>query len=75
MQLLSCHDGTLRTLSVRDPAGALRAAAGGRSFRTGLAAIDALAPGGAFARGAVHEVLAPPGQPRPRSFALRSGSY
>lgn len=53
VQLISCHDGRLLTLDSTRLGGS-----SGRSFRTGLEALDALAPGGAFARGAVHELLA-----------------
>ncbi len=52
MQLISCHSGKLQTLS----AGALKASSG-RVFRTGLEALDGLAPAGAFACGTVHELL------------------
>ena len=52
MQLISCHEGRLLTL-----AEARLGASRGRAFRTGLDAWDALAPDGAFARGAVHELL------------------
>lgn len=55
MKLISCHDGKLHALDAGAPA--LRASPGGRAFVTGLPALDALAPGGAFARGAVHELL------------------
>ena len=53
VQLISCHDGRLLTLDSTRLGNS-----SGRSFRTGLEALDALAPGGAFARGAVHELLA-----------------
>lgn len=52
MQLISCHEGKLLTLAETR----LRASAG-RSFSTGLEALDALAPDGAFSRGTVHELL------------------
>jgi hypothetical protein len=39
-------------------------------LRTGVAALDELAPGGAFRRGAVHEFLAPTGCPRGVAVAL-----
>jgi protein ImuA len=86
MQLVSCHNGVLRTLSVRslqvarasspcllteDETGVGSPCHGhGRWFRTGLPMLDALPPGGAFARGAVHEVLSEPGRARPSYFAL-----
>jgi protein ImuA len=88
MQLVSCHNGVLRTLSVRSLQVARASGpclltedetrAGspchdhshGRWFRTGLPMLDALPPGGAFARGAVHEVLSERGKSRPSYFAL-----
>src|SRR6476661_4437322 len=69
MQLVSCQGGVLRTVSVRSLAGGPDARPG-RSFATGLAALDALPPGGAFVRGAVHELLFAPGHPPPRTLAL-----
>ncbi len=66
MRIITSHRGLLQTLS--DGPGL---PAAGRSFATGLPALDALAPNGAFARGAVHEALSDPRQgPPPRSFAL-----
>ena len=64
MKLISCHDGKLHALE----AGAL-AGPQGRTFRTGLAALDALPPGGAFARGAVHELLTAPSDAKPLFLA------
>ena len=64
MQLISCHDGRLLTLE----ASSLQACRG-RSFRTGLQAFDALAPGGAFACGAVHELLSKPSDGNPLLLA------
>jgi protein ImuA len=40
------------------------------SFRTGLDALDELAPGGAFQYGAVHELLNDPRSPSPKTIAL-----
>lgn len=60
MQLISCHEGRLLTL---DDARLRRGA--GRSFSTGLEALDALAPDGAFSRGAVHELLSHPKHGKP----------
>jgi len=40
------------------------------SFRTGLTALDALAPGGGFQRGAVHEILSDPSDGTPLFFAM-----
>lgn len=77
MQLVSCHGGTLRTLSVRTGVhdthaarfgGASRAAH--QAFSSGLAALDALLPGGAWAGGAMHELLFDRAHPPPRTFAL-----
>ena len=65
MQLISCHNGKIHALGE----GALRATAPNGSFRTGLRAIDGLLPNGAFARGAVHELLFDPAGPRPLFFA------
>jgi len=64
MQLISCHDGRLLTLE----ATGLRS--GGGAFRTGLEALDALAPGGAWACGAVHELLARPADGKPLFVAM-----
>src|SRR4051812_5009051 len=67
MKLISCHDGKLHGLdaSVAVTAGGVRPMGRENAFRTGLAALDDLSPGGAFARGAVHELLYPPGEPAP----------
>src|SRR5947209_14478512 len=65
MQLISCHDGRLLTLD----AARLSTARGG-TFRTGLQALDALAPGGAFARGAIHELLSEPSHGTPSFLAM-----
>jgi hypothetical protein len=73
MQLISCHEGRLLTL-----AEARVGASAARAFRTGLEAIDSIAPGGAFSRGAVHELLCAPAHGKPlfvatllARFALR----
>jgi len=55
MRFVSCHDGKLQVLNPRE----FRAPTT-QAFTTGLASLDALAPGGAFTRGAVHEVLTAP---------------
>lgn len=65
MQLISCHNGKLHALGE----GALRAAAPAGSFNTGLAALDELLPSGGFARGAMHELLFAPPDPRPLFLA------
>jgi hypothetical protein len=62
MQLISSHNGKIHALGEDE----LRAAAPGGTFRSGLAALDDLLPGGAFARGAVHELLSDPAAGRPR---------
>jgi protein ImuA len=41
-----------------------------RSFQTSIQALDELAPGGAFQRGAVHEFLSPPRSAPPKSLVL-----
>lgn len=64
MQLISCHDGRLLTLE-----SAHLGADSRRSFRTGLDALDATAPAGAFGLGAVHELLSQPRDPRPLFIA------
>lgn len=60
MQLISAHQGRLLTLEAASLQGAC-----GRSFRTGLDALDALAPRGAFACGAVHELLSHSAKSKP----------
>src|SRR5512133_1222275 len=65
MQLLSCHAGKLLKVDSDD----LGAATPERSFATGLDALDRLLPNGAFARGAIHEVLWAAKNPRPLFFA------
>jgi protein ImuA len=52
MRLISCHNGKLQELA---EIGLKNAEA--RSFKTSIAAIDRLAPGEVFSRGAVHEIL------------------
>jgi len=77
MRLISCHDGRLLALDAEALGAGGRAggrasafAAGGRGFVTGLPALDALPPGGAFARGAVHEILAETGHGTPLFLAM-----
>lgn len=60
MKLISCHDGKLHALNAGEQSPALAV----KSFRTGLGALDDLPPGGAFVRGAVHELLSAPADPR-----------
>jgi protein ImuA len=73
MQLLACHNGRLlrTTLSLSGEADDALASRlkPGRAFRTQLAALDAIAPDGAFACGAVHEILADPAHGSPKFFA------
>src|SRR3954470_16559552 len=64
MQFISCHDGKLQTLA----ATGLKASAG-RAFVTGVELLDSLPPAGAFARGAVHELLFAPRDGEPRFVA------
>src|SRR3954463_6544269 len=75
MKLITCQGGRLLTLSeMLGDAGPARhvvaAAADVPSFTTGLPALDALAPGGALRRGAVHEVLSDPEEGVPLFFAM-----
>jgi len=79
MKLITCQGGRLLTLSemlgdVDASSGAGRhvisAAPNVLSFITGLPALDALAPGGAFRRGAVHEILSDPEEGTPLFFAM-----
>jgi len=64
MQFISCHNGKLQTLTTAG----LHASAD-KAFATGLGALDELAPRGAFARGAVHELLFDAGDGQPRFVA------
>ena len=68
MQLVSCHAGRLHTVSTESLG--MSPATGGKAFRTGLVALDALAPRQGFARGAVHELLMPVALGRPMFAAL-----
>src|SRR5689334_17242358 len=65
MHLISCHDGRLLTLE----ASRLHATCG-RSVHTGLDALDAAAPGGAFACGAVHELISHNAKSKPLFVAM-----
>jgi protein ImuA len=66
VRIITSHRGLLQTLADHADMPSAR-----RTFATGLPALDALSPGGAWARGAVHEALADVRQgPLPRSFAL-----
>src|SRR3954447_7491316 len=68
MQLLSCHAGKLLKVDSADLGGAATAA-GDRAISTGLAALDALLPNRALARGALHEILWDAPHPPPLFFA------
>jgi len=72
MRLISCHDGKLLTLDAEAPGACASATGGaaGHGFVTGLSALDALPPGGAFARGAVHELLCDPAHGTPLFLAM-----
>ena len=72
MRLISCHDGKLLTLDADAPGACASATGGaaGHGFVTGLSALDALPPGGAFARGAVHELLCDPAHGTPLFLAM-----
>ncbi|HZL36957.1 MAG TPA: hypothetical protein VFC78_16675, partial [Tepidisphaeraceae bacterium] len=67
MRLITFHDGKLLTddASCVGPEAAAR-----QGFTTGLPQLDALAPAGAFARGAIHELLANPGDEPPLFLAM-----
>jgi hypothetical protein len=71
MQVVTCHDGKLQTLTseLAGRAGVASGRAPERAFVTGLAALDALAPGRALARGVVHELLHDPGHAAPQFLA------
>ena len=64
MPLVSCHRGKLQVASSE-----ALAAGKTRGFSTGLNAVDRLLHGEAFAYGAIHEILAEPGQGLPLFFA------
>src|SRR5947207_13074752 len=77
MKLITSQGGRLLTLSDMLREGPCVAAAcvvdassDVPSFSTGLQALDALAPGGAFRRGVVHEILADPADGTPLFFAM-----
>src|SRR4051812_10703259 len=67
MKLLTCHNGQLH--AARSEFASIDANRRS-SFTTGFAALDELLPNGAFARGAVHELLAIPSHPTPFFVAL-----
>jgi protein ImuA len=63
MQVVTCHRGKLQTVTEAD------LVSKDTGFRTGFPAIDRILPGESFARGAIHELLSKPGEPRPLFFA------
>ena len=65
MQLVSCHQGKLLKVDSTD----LGAASPGRSFSTGLLAVDRLLPAGVWGRGVIHEILWAGKYARPLFFA------
>jgi hypothetical protein len=67
MKLLTCHNGQLH--AAHSELG-MSTDATCKSFVTGFAALDEIAPAGAFARGAVHELLTIPSHPSPFFIAL-----
>jgi hypothetical protein len=75
MKLITSQGGRLLTLGEALGEGPAVVAASSElpSFRTGLPALDALAPGGAFQRGAVHEILSEPSDGTPLFFAMLLG--
>ena len=72
MKVLTCHNGQLHAAHSEcgSEFGEFGVKASERSFVTGFVALDQVAPNGAFARGAVHELLAIPSHPSPFFVAL-----
>jgi hypothetical protein len=72
MQLLTSHNGRLHAATVAsfDGSGVPALSSGARGFVTGFSSLDDLLPNRAFARGAVHELLALPQHPFPLFVAL-----
>ena len=66
MRLIEAHAGKLLTLDSNTHA----AGGVGRAFSSGVAELDAIAPGGGFARGAIHELLTDPGEGKSLFFAM-----
>ncbi|HET6250363.1 MAG TPA: hypothetical protein VFE47_21935 [Tepidisphaeraceae bacterium] len=58
MRLISAHDGKLLTLDAGCPTS--NSVENERAFSSGIPALDAIAPGGGFSRGAIHELLTVP---------------
>jgi protein ImuA len=72
MKLITSQGGRLLTLgeALGDGPTVVATSSDVPSFRTGLPALDALAPGGGFQRGAVHEILSGPSDGTPLFFAM-----
>jgi len=72
MKLITSQGGRLLTLgeALGDGPAVVATSSDVPSFRTGLPALDALAPGGALRRGAVHEILSGPSDGTPLFFAM-----
>jgi len=68
MRFISCHNGKLQHLVEVG----LKTSSE-RTFATGLSLIDEMAPGGAFVRGAVHELLSDRAHGQARFFAAMLG--
>ena len=69
MRFISCHNGQLQHLAEVG----LKTSSE-RTFTTGIELIDSLAPGSAFVRGAVHELLTEKRHGQPRFFAATLAS-
>lgn len=72
MKLITCQGGRLLTLSemLGEGPSVVAPATDMPSFTTGLPALDALAPGGVFRRGVVHEILSELSHGTPLFFAM-----
>jgi len=72
MKLITSQAGRLLTLGEAPGEGpaVVATASDVPSFTTGLPALDALAPGGSFRRGAVHEILSEPSDGTPLFLAM-----
>ncbi len=68
MRLIACHDGKLHALDSSVPA--IGPAAARSTFSSGIPQLDAVAPGGGFARGAIHELLTHPADGKAMFFAM-----
>jgi protein ImuA len=72
MKLITSQGGRLLTLgeALGEGPAVVATSSDVPSFRTGLPALDGLAPGGALRRGAVHEILSGPSDGTPLFFAM-----